>query len=329
MNRKAFAVLLSVTPLYLFGPSGSKAGEAPRISRIGVLLPESGPNESQTLKGLRDGLKELGYKEGENILLDVRDAKGDRNALKPAATELVSKKVDVIFTTGTRATQTAMAATKETPIIFRHPADPVALGFIKSLTRPGGNVTGVAAFSLEMNQKRLEILKEIVPNLRRVHIFYDPNNRFSQENFVATQKAAAKLRLEVVDHSVKTADELKSSLNVMQTREGDAIFHVPDDLVESQASLLFEGAKKQKLATMFHEELWATRGSLAAYGPNYYQMGRQAAQLAHKILKGAKPKDLPVERAVKFDLVINLRTASTIGLNVAPEILTKADRVIR
>jgi putative ABC transport system substrate-binding protein len=175
----------------------------------------------------------------------------------------------------------------------------------------------------------LEIFKQVFPNLRRVHIFYDANNRFSPENFAAAQKGATKLKLEVVEYPVKTADELKSSLNLMQAKQGDAIFHVPDDLVESQANVVFEEAKKQRLATMFHEETWAAKGSLATYGPNYYEMGRQAAQLAHKIIKGAKPQELPVEQASKFDLVINLRTARAIGLDIAPDVISKADRVIR
>ena len=328
MSKKKFT-FFSTMLIFILGLSGAEAQRTPRIPRIGILIPESGPSESQTLKGLRDGLKELRYEEGENLNLELRDAKGDRGALQPAAADLVSRKVDLIFTTGTRATQAAKAATREIPIVFRHPADPVELGFVKSMKRPGGNVTGVAAFSSQASQNRLKLLKEIVPNLRRIHIFYDSNNKFSQENFLDARAAAAKLRLEVADHPVKSADELKSSLDLMQAREGDAVFHVPDDLVESQAGVLLEAAKKQKLATMFHEEIWATRGSLAAYGPNYYQMGRQAAQLAHKILKGAKPKDLPVERASKFDLVINLRTANALGLNLSSSVLNKADKVIR
>ena len=161
------AVILSAMALHLFGASAINAGEAPRLSRIGILIPESGRPETQSVKGLRDGLKELGYKEKENILVEMRDAKGDRAALKPMANELVSKKVDLIFTTGTRSTQAAMAATNEIPIVFRHPGNPQTLGLVKSNTRPGGNVTGVAGFGLEMTGKRLEALQQIVPGVRR------------------------------------------------------------------------------------------------------------------------------------------------------------------
>jgi putative tryptophan/tyrosine transport system substrate-binding protein len=307
----------------------SEAQQPVRVSRIGILIPEAGLDESQTIKGLRDGLKEAGYKEGENISVEVEDIKGARSQLQGALDELVSKRVDVIFTTGTRATQAAMATTKEIPIVFRHPADPVSLGFVKTVNRPGGNVTGVAAFSLEANQKRLEVLKQIIPNLRRIHIFYDANNRFSPDNFTAAEKSARQLKLEVLEYPVKTAREFKSSLAQMEVNPGDAIFQIADDLVESQGSVLLEEAKKRRMATMFHSEVWASKGSLAAYGPNYYEMGRQAADLVAKILKGAHPKDLAVEHANKFDFAINLRTASSIGLKVAPELLKKADKVIR
>ena len=161
------AVILSAMALHLVGASAINAGEASRLSRIGVLIPESGRSETQSVKGLRDGLKELGYKEKENILVEIRDAKGDRAALKPMANELVSKKVDLIFTTGTRSTQAAMAATNEIPIVFRHPGNPQTMGLVKSNTRPGGNVTGVAGFGLEMTGKRLEALQQIVPEVRR------------------------------------------------------------------------------------------------------------------------------------------------------------------
>lgn len=329
LMRKIFTILFVLTSLCWTILPRLYGGAPPRIFRIGVLIPESGSGESQTIKGLRERLKELGYIEGENVIVELRDAKGDRGALQPAATELVGKKVDLIVTTGSRATEAAKAATKEIPIVFRHPADPVAVGLLKNIKRPDGNVTGVAAFSSDMTQKRLEILKGIVPNLRRVHIFYDANSKYSADNLVIVRKAAAKLRLEVVNHPVKTGDEIQSSLDKLQAQDGDAIFQIPDDLIESQASVFFDGAKKLKLPTIFDQENWATKGSLATYGPNYTQMGRQVAGLVDKLLQGAKPKDVPVQRADKFDLVINLRTANIIGLAIAPETLTKADRIIR
>lgn len=322
-------LLFSVTVL-LFGSSRLEAQQPTRVPRIGILIPEAGLDESQTVKGFKEALRKAGYNEGENIIFEVLDVKGAREQLQRGIDELVNKKkVDVILTTGTRATRAAMAATKQIPIVFRHPADPVPLGLVKDVNRPGANVTGVAAFSLNANEKRLQVFKQVVPSLRRIHIFYDANNRFSPDNFTAAEKAAGHLKLDVLEHSVKTADELKSSLNQMEVKAGDAIFQIADDLVESQASVLLDEAKKRKMATMFHEEVWASKGSLTAYGPNYYEMGRQAADLVQKILNGSQPKDLAVVHANKFDLAINLRTAGSIGLKIAPEVLKQADRVIR
>ena len=323
------AVVLSVMTLCLFGASVIRGGAAPRQFRIGILIPESGRPETQSVKGLRDGLKELGYKERHDIHIEMRDAKGDRAALKPMANELVSKKVDLIFTTGTRSTQAAMAATNEIPIVFRHPGNPQTMGLVKSNTRPGGNVTGVAGFGLEMTGKRLEALQQIVPGVRRVHIFYDLNDKSSRDNCDFTKKLAEKLGLEVVEHGTKSNEELKTSLDNFQSGAGDALFQVPDNLVDSEADFIFQTARQKKLPTMFNEEPWAIKGALAAYGPSSYQMGRQAAGLADKIIKGQKPENLPIEPARKFDLIINFRTANAIGLTIPPDMLKKADRVIR
>ena len=329
MIRRALFNFLAATIGLSTIPSGVYGADAVRIFRIGILIPESALGESQTIKGIREQLRDLGYIEGKNLVLDLRDLQGDRSALYAAASELVNKKVDVLFATGSRATEAAKVATKQIPIVFRHPADPVAVGLLKNMKRPDGNVTGVAAFSSDMNQKRLEILKTIVPKLRKIHIFYDANSKYSAENLLPVQQAAAKLRLEVVGHPIKASDGIENSLEKLQAGNGEGIVQVPDDLVESQASFLFDAAKKLRLATMFDHESWAIKGSLATYGPNYARMGRQAAEIIDKLLKGAKPKDVPVQAAGKFDLVINLRTAHIIGLNIPSEVLDKADRVIR
>ena len=328
MIRKAFIIYFVLANLCWISPSKLYGGVPARVV-VGFLIPESGFGETQTIKGLKDGLRERGYIEGENLSVELRDAKGDRSALQPAAADLVAKKVNVIFTTGTRATEVAKAATKDIPIVFRHPADPVAVGLLKNMKRPEGNVTGVAAFSSDTDEKRLAMLKLVVPQLRRVHIFYDANNMFSANNLSAFRKAAAKLQLEVVNHPVKTGAEIQTALDNLQAQEGDAIFQIADALVESNANIVFDGAKKLKLPTICDQENWATRGCLATYGANYAQMGRQAAMIVDKLLKGAKPKEVPVQAATQFDLVINLRTANIIGLSIAPETLAKAGRVIR
>lgn len=300
------------------------------IPRIGVLIPEMGRSQSQTIKGLREELKLLGYQERKTVFLEIQDTKGNRGALEPAAAELIARKVKVILTTGTRATRVAKSATDKIPIVFVHPADPVSLGLVKRMEASGANITGVAGLSAETTEKRLSILKEILPNLQRVHVFYDSNDRFARENFAVTEAAAAKLRVQVGDHGIKSLAELKATMGALQNQNGDALFHVPDDTVESGADFIFDVARQKKLPTMFNAESWAVRGAMAAYGPSYYEMGRQAARLVQAIVKeGRKAETLPVQRASKFDLILNYRTATFIGVNLSRDMLKKADRVIR
>src|SRR5262249_5996012 len=294
----------------LLAPDGAAAATAPpRPWKIAVLLAQSGPSEDQTTRGLRDGLKELGYTERKHVVIEVIDLKGKSAALEPAAAELVRKNVDLIFTNGTRATRAAMAATKTIPIVFRHPADPVSMGFIKSMERPGGNVTGIAAFSGRTVEQRIQILKTFVPRVHRIHIFYDSNNAFARDNFVAAKQAAERNGLEVSEHSIKTPDELKNALASLAKTDEDAIFEVSDDLIESQAELLFDAARQNGMPSIFEGADWAIKGSLLSYGASYYHMGRQAAQIVNRIFRGEKPANIAAERANKYDLMVNLRMA--------------------
>jgi putative ABC transport system substrate-binding protein len=317
-------ILLAIALLVPIAAQGQS-----RIPRVGILVPDMGRSQSQAIKGFRDELKQLGYQERKTIVLKIYNAKGDRSALQPAADELVKQKTDVIVTTGTRATQVMKSVTADLPIVFIHPADPMALGFVKSLKRPEANLTGVAAFDLQMTEKRLQLLKEIIPGIEQIHIFYDSNDKYSRENLEFVKKAAAKLGLKVVEHGVKSTGELKVTVDKLQTGNRQAIFHVPDDLVESQADFIFETARQKKLPTMFNTESWVIKGALAAYGPSYYEMGRQAARMVDAILKGREPRALPVEHVAKFDLTLNYRTASFIGLTLPQELLKRAEKIIR
>ena len=300
-----------------------------QVTRIGVLVPEMGRAQSQAQKGLVQELKRLGYQERKAVDLEIRDAKGNRNALQAAANDLVAKKINLLFATGTRASQAAMAATRDVPIIFIHPGDPVAAGLFKSAGELRGNVTGVAAYAAQTTGTRLALFKEILPSLSKVHVFFDANNSFARENFSLVESAAKKLGLQVSGHGVKSVDELKASVSAIPREPGVAIFHIPDDLVESEAGFVFETARKSKLPTMFNEEAWAIAGAMAAHGPAYLQMGRQAGRLAEQILKGQAPGSLSIERAAKYELILNFRTASAIGVRLSQEMLKKADRVIR
>ena len=298
-------------------------------SRVGILVQEMGRSQTQAIRGLGEELKRLGYQERKNLFLETRNVKGNRAALQPSADELLRQKVNLIFTTGTSATRAAIAATKDVPIVFVHPSDPIASGLIKGAGEPTKNLTGVAAYAAQTTEKLLVLFKEIVPSVRKILIFYDANNSFSRENLKLAEGAAKTLGLQVSSYGIKSTDELRTTLASLRRENGAAIFQIADDLFESEAEFLFETARQKKLPTMFNEEAWAIDGALAAYGPSYLEMGRQAARLVDRIIKGEKPESLPVERASKFDLTLNYRTATFIGIRFPEELLRKAQKVIR
>ena len=298
-------------------------------ARVGILVQEMGRAQSQAIKGFSEELKRIGYHERKNLIFEIRNVKGNRGALQGAAGELVTQKVKLIFTTGTSATRVAAAATTDIPVLFVHPGDPVAAGLIKSAEERAKHLTGVAAYAGQTTERRLALFKEIMPALQKISVFFDANNALSRDNLKRAESAAKKLGLQATGYGVKSADELKTTLASVRAEDGAAIFQVADELVESEAEFLFENARAKKIATMFNEESWAISGALAAYGPNYLEMGRQAGRLADKILKGESPASLPLERASKFDLTINYRTARFIGLNLTAAMLKKADKVIR
>jgi len=325
----AVTVFAGIPVAIIFMLAGAAFAAQAQIHRIGVLVPEMGRSQSQAQKGMIEELQQFGYQPRKNISFEIRNAKGNRNALQPAAHELAAGKVNVIFTTGTRATLAASVATRDIPIVFVHPGDPIALGLLKSSAESGGNVTGVAAFAAQTTDTRLALLKEIFPALQKLHIYFDSNSSYARENFALVESAAKKLALHVVSHGVKSVDELKAGVGATPSEQGAAIFHIPDDLVESEVDFIFETARQKKLPTMFNEEAWAIAGAMAAHGPNYFHMGRQAGRLVAGILKGQTRGSVPVQRAAKFDLTLNYRTANIIGLRLSQEILKKADKVIR
>ena len=320
--------LVSALALLVFLGAGTQA-QAQTQQRLGVLLPELDRPQSQSLKGLNEELKRLGYTERKNLFFETRNAKGDRSALRRGADDLVARKVNVIFTTGTRATIAAAGVTGEIPIVFVHPGDPVAAGIVKSLTESPRNLTGIAGFAVDKTEKRFALFKELIPELREVHILFDSNNNFSRDNLILAKAAARKIGLAVVEHGVKSADELKTTLTSLRGGPGIALFHIPDDLVEGEAEFIFTTARQKKIPSMFNDESWAIQGATAAYGPSYLDMGRRAGAMIGRIFKNPKSPLPAIERADKFDFIVNFRTARFMGLQVPPAILKRADKVIR
>jgi putative ABC transport system substrate-binding protein len=319
-----FGCFIFIMALLFIAPSLT-----PAQSRLGILVQEMGRSQTHAIKGLSEELKRLGYQERKNLFIDTRNVKGNRAALQAAASELLKQKINLLFTTGTSATRAAMAATKDIPIVFVHPSDPIASGIIKSPTEPTKNLTGVAAYAAHTTAKRLELFKEIIPDLKKIVVFFDANNIFSRDNLKLAEAAAKKLDLQVSPYGIKSTDELKTTVASLRRENGAGIFQIADDLFESEADFLFETVRQKKLPTMFNEESWAIDGALAAYGPNYLEMGRQAGRLVDRIIKGEKAESLPVERASKFDLTLNYRTATFIGIRFPEELLKKAQKVIR
>jgi putative ABC transport system substrate-binding protein len=298
-----------------------------KIYRVGIVLP-GGPF-NQVVEGLRDGLKELGFVEGTQYLLHIRDEKGDLKATEEAARNLEREKVNLIFAVTTSVSVAVQRATGTVPIVFYSGADPVDSGLVKSFAHPGGRITGVNSLVVDLVPKRLEILKEISPRLRRVMTFYDPTNHVARESATATKAAAHQLGIEFVEQEVRSVEELRAALRTLKTEEGDALFLVGDAMVISQAQLIVDTAKAKKLPTMFTNRSDVSGGGLASYGPSYYAVGRLAATYVHRVLLGASPADLPVERFDRFELVLNGRTAREIGLTIPASVLGRADEVIR
>ena len=310
----------------LAAPRASEAQPAAKVYRVGVVL-EGGPYYA-AIEGLRAGLKELGFEEGKQYVLHIRDVKGDLGAVAETAKNLEQEKVDVIYTTATSVTMAVRQGTARVPVVFYVGADPVGSGLIKSFANPGGRFTGVNTRAVDLGAKRLEILKAAVPKVRRALVFYDPGNPNARESVPLAREAARQLRIELVERQVRSVDELRAGLRELKAGEADCIFLVPDAMVGSQSQFIVDTARAKKLATMFYERTAVVAGGFASYGVSYYAVGRLAAKYVHRVLLGTSPAELPVERFDRLDLVFNLKTAKALGLTIPPLLLGRADEVI-
>ena len=301
--------------------------QSPRLVKIGALTESWGPTPA--IVGLRDGLQELGYRENQDFAIGVRFVQGNLAELPEAARALTRQGVDVIVTSGgDQSTRAAQQATTMVPIVFLEATDPVGAGFVKSLARPGGNITGFADLGLELVPKGLEIFRELVPRLRRVLLVYDATNDVTISQLPVHRDAAQRLGLTLVERPVRTEDEARSAISAIKKSEIDGIFS-PRVLSQNIPGLILEIAPKRGIPTMFETPFYVERAGLASYGADKYALGRQAARLVDKILKGAKPGDIPVEQPTKFELAINLKAAKALGIVVPKSMLLRADRLIQ
>ena len=320
----AFAILIA--------PFAAKAQQAMKVYRIGRLvsgLPPTGPNPS--LEAFRQGLRDLGYVEGQHLVIEYRYAEGRPERLPDLAAELVRLKVDMIMAGGIAAIRAAQYATRTIPIVMAATDDPVGEGFVASLARPGGNITGLSFLGEGLPGKRLELLKETVPQSTRIAVLANPAYPAHEPLMNNLTRAARALALQLHVVEVRRADALDTAFVAMTQAGADALFVSPDSalLLWSLRGRIVELAAKHRLPAMYAFREWVDDGGLMSYAPSLPDTWRRAATYVDKILKGAKPADLPVEQPIKFELVINLKTAQALGLTMPPSLLLQADEVIK
>ena len=326
-NSKKVKVIGVVLCALLFAVRVSAAAQQAKVYRVGVIL-QGGPFYTM-VDGLRDGLKELGFVEGKQILLEIRDTRGDLKAVDDAASSLEREKVNLLYTVSTSVTIAAKQSTTNTPIVFNAGTDPTVVGLVESFAKPGGRLSGVHFLTTDLTGKRLEILKDLLPKLHRVVTFYNPSNASAAESAKQGREAARRMQLQFIERQVASVDELQKTLLKFKVGEADAYVDASDAMVFSQSQLVINMAMLKRLPTMFQEQSLIPKGGLASYGVSYHEVGRLSAKYMQRILTGTRPQDLPVETVRKIDLVLNLRTARGISVTIPPELLAQADRVIR
>ena len=322
--REKFVGLALGAMLFALGFS-VEAQQRKTVYRIGFLAGSRQPYQ----EAFRQGLRDLGYIEGENILIEYRYGEGKLDRLPDLAAELVRLKVDVIVAVGQGSVRAAKNATKTIPVVAGSAGDLVGSGLVASLARPGGNLTGTTAIDPDLSAKRLELLRETFPKLSRVSVLGEQGNRGDQDELKETQGAARALGIQVQSLEVKDPRQFQSAYAAMIKKHAEAliIFHGTFTLFHRRQ--LLELAGKNRLPTMCAQAAWSDTGCLISYGPSRLDSFRRAAVFVDKILKGAKPADLPVEQPMKFELVINLKTAKQIGLTIPQSVLYRADKVIK
>jgi putative ABC transport system substrate-binding protein len=329
MTRSVFDCICLLLIVLLLTISAAWAQQAANLPRIGYLAfgPLSVNRARVEAFGL--GLRELGYVDGKNIVLEYRYAEGKVDSLRQLAAELVRLKVDVMVTGGPTTTRAAKEATLTIPIVMGFDNDPVGNGFVASLARPGRNITGFASLAPEISGKQLELLKEIVPRLSRVAVFGNSTNPGNAQAFREAELAAGAFGLQLRYIDVKASEQIEIAFRAANKERAEAILALNSPVLNSNRIHVAELAVKSRLPAVYAQSEYVEDGGLMVYGVSYPDLFRRAAAYVHKILKGAKPADLPVEQPTKFEFVINLKTAKQMGLTIPPSVLARADRVIR
>jgi putative tryptophan/tyrosine transport system substrate-binding protein len=331
MKRAAVQSILVVVVLLVLGVI-AEAQQPAKIPRIGYLTGATPDGQSARIEPFRQGLRELGYVEGKNIFIEHRYAEGKLDRLPALAAELVRLKVDVIVTGRQAITRAAKNATNTIPIVMAQDGDPVGNGFVASLARPGGNITGLSNFAPEIGGKQLELLKEIIPKLSRVAVLgtrTSTNNPGYAQRLGEIERAAKAFGVKLQYLNVLNSKDIETSFREASKERADAVLAMGGPVLNSHRTQVIEQAVKSRLPAIYNQRLYVEDGGLMTYGASLPDLDRRAATYVNKILKGAKPADLPVEQPTKFEFIINLKAAKQIGLTIPPNVLARADRVIR
>ena len=307
-------------------PLVARAQNVKAVFRIGVLETQSASMNAENLAAFREGLRQLGYAEGTNLIVEYRSAEGRGELFPELVSELLRLKVDVIVTRGTPAVLAAKNATRSVPIVMAAVGEPLLV--ISSLARPGGNVTGLSGFSNELEAKRVEVIKEMVPGAMRIAGLYNMGNPVVPPQWNEVRAATQRLGLDSQLLDVRKADDIAPALDVATKQHADALMVSIDALTQANRKLIVELVAKHRLPAIYVSREFIEEGGLIAYGPSYPDLYRRAATYVDKIFKGAKPSELPVEQPTKFELILNLKTAKALNLTVPPSLLFRADEVI-
>ena len=328
MRKLVLSSILAAMLAFLLGVA-AEAQQPTKNPRIGYLSGSSPSTSPARREAFWQGLRELGYVEGKNIVIEQRYAEGKFDRLPALAAELVRLKVDIIVTAGPQTTRPAKEATSTIPIVMAQDPDPVGNGFVASLARPGGNITGLATFAPELSGKQLELLKETVPKLSRVAVFGTSINPGNAQNLREVERAAKAFGVKLQYLDVLSPKDFETAFRAASKGLADAVLMLPGSVLGLQRAQLANLAVKSRLPVIYRQPELTEAGGLMYYGTNTPDLFRRAATFVDKILKGAKPAELPVEQPTKFEFIVNLKAAKQIGLTIPPNVLVRADRVIR
>ena len=326
MERRTFLALVSAS--LLVAPLAAEAQQGGEVYRVGFLGNSTAALEANLVGPFREGLRELGYVEGQNIAIEYRWAEGQYERFPALIAELLARKVDVIVTAGTPASLAVKKATTSVPLVMVAVGDPVGTGLVTSLARPGGNLTGLISIAPDLEGKRLELLREVVPKLSHVSVLTNPANPFHALSEKQIRAAASVMHMKVHFVSVRAEPEIDHAFGMITRQRPDGLIMLADRVFLHNRVRIADFATRNRIPGVYAYTELVDAGGLMSFGPSYPGMHRRAAYFVDKILKGAKPADLPMEQPAKFELVINLKTAKVLGLTMPPSLLLRADQVI-